>query len=650
CLSEVMDLAGLEEILRKLRSGEIRATPRELREPSAAARSILAAHPYSFLDPAPLEERRARAATYSGHLAPAELRQLSCADPEAVRRVQDEAWPDPEDPDQMEDALLLLGFLTRREVREGRPEHLGGAGQRLARCWKELLQKLAKAGRAAAFRPQPNESDFLWISPAWFAHWNALFPQGEIVLGEKTPRPDTPSLEPDFALREILRGRLQGLGPVSATVLGHPLALSADRLLPALSALEAEGFLFRGRWLSGEDEEQWCSRGLLARIHRYGQERYRRSIRPASASDFLRFLLHWLKLAPEERMAGPESLVPILTLLEGVSAPPETWEQELLPARIEGYDPAWLERVCLDGRFFWHRLRRPHEEGRTARLTASSSVAILPRGSLPLWMAREASARGELSHRAEAVLSYLQAHGPSFFSDIQEGCGLLRGETVEGLAELSGSGFARSDGFSGLRLFLPERERRKAQHAPAGRWSLIPSLPALGDEERAEAIARVLLRRYGIVFRALLAREEALPPWWRLLAAYRRLEARGEIRGGRFVAGFSGEQFALPEAAAALWKIREQPTPDGWISVCGADPANLIGIVTPGERLPALAGNRLLYRDGEPVAVLQSGKSRFLCPLGSHEEWEATKRLLRRADAPSAASHGMCPTSRLPSP
>ena len=631
CLSEIMDLDGLEEILRKIECGAIVATGRDLREPSPAALSILAARPYSFLDPAPLEERRARAVSYSGSRAPEELRQLSCADPDAVQRAREEAWPDPEDPDQMEDTLLLLGFLTSTEAEEGRPEPRRRSWQRPARSWEELLRKLEKSGRALAFRCRPGGKDFLWSSPAWLAHWSALFPAAETLSGERLP-PSSP-LEPEIALRELLRGRLQGLGPVSAACLGRPLDLSAERLLSPLLALEAEGFLFRGRWLAGEEEEQWCPRGLLVRIHRYGQEHLRRSVRPVSASDFLRFLLAWQRLAPEERAAGPESPLAVLPLLEGVSAPAEAWEQEILPARIDGYDPAWLERLCLDGRFLWLRLRGTREESRTARLVASSPVAILPRGRLPVWRNGDGLTQKPLSHRAAAVFAYLESHGPSFLSDIQEGSGLLRTETTEGLAELAGSGLVRSDGFSGLRLFLPERERRKDRGVPAGRWSLTPSLPPLGKEERAEAVGRVLLRRYGVVFRKLLEREEHLPPWWQLLGVFRRLEARGEIRGGRFVAGFSGEQFALPEAVASLWKLREQPKSGGWVSVCGADPANLVGIVTPGERIPALAGNRLLYRDGEPIAVLLSGKSRFFRPLDPREEWEATKRLLRRADA-----------------
>ncbi|MGD9896790.1 MAG: DEAD/DEAH box helicase [Candidatus Methylacidiphilaceae bacterium] len=633
CLSEAMDLAGLEEILRRLQTGEVAATVRNLREPSAAACAILAAHPFSFLDPAPLEERRARALTHSRHLDPSELRQLSFADPAAVRRVREEAWPDPEDPDQMEDALLFLGFVTSREAREGRPEPLSGSSLRAARSWEGLLQNLAKSGRAVELRLRPGAGELLWTSPAWLGHWKALFPQGEILSEGESSLPESASLEAEIALRELLRGRLQGLGPVSASVLGSPLELPAERLLPALCALEAEGFLFRGSWIAGEEEEQWCARGLLARMHRYGQESLRRSVRPVAATDFLRFLLSWQRLAPEERAGGPESLDPILSLLEGISAPPETWEQELLPARIDGYDPAWLERACLDGRFFWHRLRRPREEDRTVRLVASSPIAILPRGRLPLWASGPPPPSCRLSHRAAAVRSYLRSHGPSFFSDIQEGCGLLREETAEALAELAGNGLARSDGFSGLRLFLSQRERRRGQPIPAGRWTLIPSPPSLGAEERAEAIGRVLLRRYGVVFRRLLIREEALPPWWQLLGVYRRLEARGEIRGGRFVAGFSGEQFALPEAAASLWKIRERPGSGEWVSVCGADPANLAGILTPGERIPALPGNRLLYRDGELIAVLLAGKSHFLRPLDPREEWEAAKRLLRRADA-----------------
>jgi ATP-dependent Lhr-like helicase len=379
---------------------------------------------------------------------------------------------------------------------------------------------------------------------------------------------------------------------------------------------------------------------LLARIHRATLNRLRREIEPVAAADFLRFLIRWQGLEPGERASGPASLERVIDMLEGFEASATAWEGDLLPARVGDYDPAWLDQLCLSGKFTWARLTAP--PGRTSGPVRTTPIALVRRGAFRLW--GDIPGRGPLDEEAlgapaRTVLAHLRERGASFFGDLLAESGLLPAQVEEALAELVAAGRISADGFTGLRaLLVPAARKARRQRLPfriedAGRWSLLPRRPTLtGDTAAAdlEALAHALLRRYGVVFRKLLEREGPLPPWRDLLRIYHRLEARGTIRGGRFVEGFSGEQFALPEAVTTLREVRREKPRGGWISVSGADPLNLVGILTHDAKVPSLSGNRVLYRDGVPVAVQVGGEMQTLCELGQDVAWEAKKALSRR--------------------
>ena len=409
----------------------------------------------------------------------------------------------------------------------------------------------------------------------------------------------------------------------------------------------------RGRFLPGVNDEQWCDRRLLARVHHYTIRRLRSEIDPVAARDFLRFLFAWQHVAEETRLEGPDALPAVLASLEGFEAPARAWETEILPARLKGYEPSWLDAQCLAGRTAWARLTPPPgANGRRApgrrrserRRSLSSIVAGLRFG----WRSRRRATRLSPSRRAESVLDCLAARGALFFDELAEAAHLLRPQVEEALGELVALGLVTSDSFAGLRaLLVPSGQRkplagarRRGRVLPfdiesGGRWAMIRRAQPNGGagEARDAAIehaARTLLSRYGVVFWRLLAQEPGwLPPWRDLLRVYRRLEARGEIRGGRFVAGFSGEQFALPDAVGLMREIRRRPAAGQWVSLSGADPLNLIGILTPGQRLSALTANRVVYRDGLPIAALCGGKAQFLADLETADQWEAEKRLVR---------------------
>jgi len=462
------------------------------------------------------------------------------------------------------------------------------------------------------------------------------------------------------ALIEIVRGRLEGLGPTTSAAIAGSLALPVSSIDAALAALQAEGFAMRGQFTPGAiAESEWCERRLLARIHHYTVKRLRAEIEPVEARDFLRFLFEWQRVTPEGRMEGPDAVGAVLAQLEGFEAPASAWETEILPTRITEYEPSWLDEQCLAGRFIWTRLaRRKSDSERSAAPVRGTPIVLLARRNTRVWSSLmdnvDSTSR---SPRAQLVEDYIKAHGASFFDEIADGAGLLPSQAEEALAELVASGVVNSDSFGGLRALLIPADRRKPSGGArrrrrislfgmdaAGRWALVRRQPAIGqevdttrpieqlrDEESIEHVARTLLRRWGVVFWRLLAREaDWLPPWRDLLMCYRRLEARGEIRGGRFVAGFTGEQYAAPEAIGLLRDTRRKPHSQKHVSLSGADPLNLVGILTPGQRVPSLSGNRLLYRDGIPIAVFAGGEVRFLENLEPKEQWEAQNLLLRR--------------------
>ena len=407
--------------------------------------------------------------------------------------------------------------------------------------------------------------------------------------------------------------------------------------------LESEGFVLRGQFTSDAADTEWCERRLLARIHRYTIRTLRAEIEPVSSADFMRFLLDWQGVTREPRGEGVEALAAVVEQLQGFELPAAAWEADVLASRLNDYDPNWLDSLCLSGRALWARLTPA--KGATAAPVRATPIALLSRKDWALWQALSDSSRSELelSHAATALAEYLRTHGASFFDDMVSGSGLLRAQAETGLGELVAAGLVNSDSFSGLRaLLLPsDRKRRLATRRrrialfgleDAGRWSLIrrAAPTASSESEDIERIAEHLLRRYGVVFRRLLTREaDWLPPWHALLRAYRRLEAQGHIRGGRFVAGMSGEQFALPDAVGALRATRRKPPDEKLVSLSAADPLNLCGILTPGPRVPALAGNRVLLRDGVPLAVLAGGQTDFLATLEPAAEWAARNALLQ---------------------
>jgi ATP-dependent helicase Lhr and Lhr-like helicase len=651
CLTEAMDIDGLERLLARIEQGDIRVVARDLTEPSPLALEVLSARPYAYLDDAPLEERRTQAVMNRRWLAPEAAAELGRLDPEAIARVQQEAWPDAANADELHDALLWLGVLSEAEAD-------AGPG------WRDWLAELAHDRRVA--RLQTSNAKF-WITAERLPQVQALWPDARLDPAIAAPEEYAERIwSHEEALVELVRGRLEGQGPVTQTALVDSFGLPATEIAAALAALEVEGFAFRGRFLP-VDEDQWCERRLLARIHRYTIKRLRAEIEPVAARDFLRFLLTWQRVADDARMEGPEAIEPVVEQLEGFAAPAAAWESEILPARLAGYEPEWLDDRCLAGRVTWRRLapRNGYANGgdRRAAPVRSTPIALLARRNAQYWSGRSPADEIPLSPRAQMVADAIRAHGASFFDELIGATGLLPSQLEEALAEVVALGVVNSDSFAGLRaLLVPSGERRPGPNGrrrrrtvkfgmeDAGRWALarpgrVSPDPTRADPEAVEHIARTLLARYGVVFWRLIEREaDWVPPWRDLLRAYRRLEARGDIRGGRFVAGFSGEQFALPEAIGMLREARRKQPSGALVSLSGADPLNLVGILTPGARLPALTGNRLLYRDGIPIATLAAGEVRFLETLDGPAEWEAHKALLRRTAprrpmAEAAAEH-----------
>jgi ATP-dependent Lhr-like helicase len=554
CLQEAMDFEGFLRVLQKIEDGSINCLARDTPEPSPLSHEILNANPYAYLDDAPLEERRARAVQVRRSLDVGN--DIGALDLSAIEEVRSETWPDVRDVHELHDALLTLGAVADGEMLPG---------------WAEWMDELATARRVERVGER-------WVAAERAADIRAIYDGGDPIV--------------------LVRDRLQVCGPTTPAGLAQVLGLPADAVESSILRLEAEGLVLRGRFTPGlaAGTTEWCERHALARIHRRTLSRLRREIEPVSAADLMRFLFKWQHVASGAQLHGRVGLREIVQQLQGFELPAAAWERAVLPARMGKYDPSWLDALCLSGEVAWGRLA----VRKSTTTTRVAPIALVLREDLP-WLLEAHAELPELSHAARAVHDHLAQRGASFFNEILAGAGRLRAEVENGLAECIAAGLVTSDGFSGLRAIIGgvrrgERHPVGARNA-SGRFALLRS-PAPPPEDAVERAARQFLRRWGVVCRDILARETRAPAWRDLAVVYRRMEARGEIRGGRFLAGTVGEHFALPEAVDTLRAVRRTEKRSERIVIGAADPLNLAGIIGGGSRIPPASTDPLTYIDG----------------------------------------------------
>ena len=642
CLTEAMDINGLVALLRRIEEGAIERIGLDLPEPSPLAHEILNAKPYAFLDNAPLEERRTQAVytrRATDNLAAGGLGNL---DPAAIRRVCEEAWPSATNADELHEAMLLLCALTEDEAKR-----LAGSSS----GWLESLAAERRVGKLGSARP-------FWVAAERLPMVQAAFPGTAIEPAILPPAPEAArSWDRADAIRELVRGRVEAVGPVTAQGLSELFVLPLSEIQSALMALEGEGFVLRGRFNPGATETEWCDRRLLARIHRLTINKLRAEIQPVSIADFQRFLLGWQRVAPEHRATGVDGAGAVLELLDGCELAAAAWEPEVLALRVKDYSPAFLDQLCFSGQIGWGRLTPPgSRSGRPTVPVRSSPISLFARENLRHWLTLSGPpVVAEPSADAQRIVEAFAGRGALFFGEIVRATGLLPSRVEQALAELAAQGCVTADGFEGLRaLLLPDEKRapfgtaqRRRHHKSVssvesgGRWSLLHAAiradseaveeTRAGRDEAVEAFARVLLRRYGVVTRRIADKESLRVSWYELLRVFRRLEARGEIRGGYFVAGLSGEQFAPPEAIASLRSVRKT-APDGeLVAISAADPLNLVGILTAEPRVAAITVHRILLRDGEPIAALKAGEITRINGHGIPEGTEVVERTIEQA-------------------
>lgn len=648
CLTEAMDLDGLVNVLRRIESKEIRCIAIDTPMPSPFCHEILNANPYAYLDDAPLEERRARAVEMRRSLPPDLAGRLGALDPQAIAEVVAEAWPVVRDPDELHDALLTLIWVP----------------EATAVAWAVYLPALIAAGRATVVQVRGSGFEVRgWVGAERIGLARAVFQ--DMRCDPAISSREESTVERDGAVLAVVQGWMESTGPTTADELAQKLYLSLEDVNAALLKLESQGQVlhgqFRGKGVAGvkggsettetlthtpypipqASQVEWCDRRLLTRIHRLTIGTLRREVEPVTAAQFMTFLFRWQHAVPGARLHGEAGLQEIIRQLAGFEAAASSWERHLLSLRVAKYEPDWLDRLCLGGSVMWGRLSpHPRLEGaigpdppnRPNRIvpTSVAPISVFPRDDAAWLMAtgeegKDAGldGRSALSAVAQDLLQHLLAQGASFFADLVRGSGHLPAEVEGGLWELTAVGLVTADGFDNLRALLDPRRRRaggreqsRRPRSAGGRWSLlrpmaqIPVSQEHGHTSPMEQLARQLLRRYGVVFRDVLVRESLNSGWRDLLVQYRRMELRGEIRGGRFVAGFTGEQFALPEALESLRALRRagtEPSAGQDMKVSAADPLNLAGIILPGPRVPAVPTNYLLFRNG---ILVRSGSVR----------------------------------------
>ena len=612
-LTEAMDVEGLERVLRDIGGGRIRCIAVDTPVPSQFSHEILNANPYAYLDDAPLEERRARAVEMRRVLPEAVLSEVGRLDPAAIEEVCADAWPDVRDAEELHDALLTLVALpVRAEVGAGK----GRLRARLRECvpeWGEYFERLVAERRAGCARV----GDYTyWVAAERVKAFGQVFP----LAGFDVPLPEVESaaVSREEAVLALVTGWMAHVGPVTAGELAGVLGLPGADIEKAQLRLEASGTVLRGRFAGSGDEIEWCDRRLLARIHRLTLGTLRKQVASVTPAQFMNWLLRWQHVALGSQVLGERGTLEIVQQMQGFEASANAWERQILARRVADYDPKVLDQLCLTGAVGWGRLS-PHPA--TLEYMGTDRRRVVPTSVAPMtffvredadWMIPQREAGDEemrgLSPEACEVVGFLRQRGASFFAEIVRGTGKLKSEVETALWELVAAGLLTADGFDNLRALIDPKRRAgqgsgrgaRPRHS-AGRWSLLYSGEAVERTRALEATCWMLLRRYGIVFREVLTRETILPKWREVLMTLRRLEDRGEVRGGRFVSGFLGEQFALPVAVEFLRAQRNAPPSGEIITVSAADPLNLVGIIVPGERVPANSGRLAGYRDGVAV-------------------------------------------------
>ena len=610
CLHEAMDLEGLKQLLERIGTGEIKTVAIDTPEPSPFSHEILNANPYAYLDDAPLEERRARAVQMRRTIGP-DADGVGALDPAAIAQVAAESWPTARDAEELHDALLTL--VVEPPVS----------------AWEPFFRTLRESGRATVL--SAGGANF-WVAAERLKSARLLYPDAAIApeIGDYDR---TAPADQESAATETLRGWLESTGPQTQSGLVRRFALPESVMESALLRLEAEGQILRGRFTASASiqgtEIEWCNRRILARIHRLTLGRLRREIEPVSSRDFMRFLYQWQHLKQGSQLHGLDGALHIIKQLQGYEISAAAWEHDVLRRRVGKYEPDLLDQLCISGEVVWGRLsphpafddqdRATNGTARRVRPTRSAPVALFLREDAA-WLLEAAARRSAgasssgrapeqrqvLSDAARQVLESLSRRGASFLADVVKDTHQLTSVVEDALWELAAAGLVTADGFENLRALIDPKRRlatarhhdRRARFVP-GRWALLSVVaPPIADDARVadslptatlEAIARQLLLRWGVVFRDLVARETITPPWRDLLVTFRRMEAQGEIRGGRFVSGFVGEQFARAEAVELLREIRRDQNVGASPHVAAADPLNLGGIITPGQRVSPLS-------------------------------------------------------------
>ena len=635
CTKELMDLDGFESLLDKIERGRISVVCRDLSEPSPLAQEVLTAKPYAFLDDAPAEERRTLAVQSRRYLNSSDVTEYDMLDKEVIERLCEQAWPDPTNMEEMHDTLVSLGYMNSSEAVSQTESHLCQFSEKL---WQSFFEQLVADKRATRLTTRSGYE--LWVAAERLDEMKLVHPNCEI-----TPQIESASIvsksvvDSSDALVSLIRGRMELVGPATTSRIAQSIDLPVATVEMALVRLESEGSVMKGNFMGNSEQSEWCERHFLSRIHKTTISGLRNQIKPINTAEYIRYLTQWLRLDHDSMGEGPDALGHVLEKMEGYEATAGVWESELLPARIFGYTPELLDFLGASGSIVWTRLSVPqssksNSDEQRKPIRYGSSIRSIPltflrRSYLKNWnvlTGNRNQGTPVFSGFARQIQEALQEHGPMFYSEILEEIRQMPEHLEEGLVELFATGIATCDHYGGVRALLTPREERRHQarfkHSyssgvqNSGRWSLLvgtTTKPAVKttQTEANQYAAAVLLRRYGVVFRALLAKEgRYFPAWSDLRTIYRKMEDRGEIRGGRFVSNVVGEQFALPEAVDILRSVRKQK-PDGKsLTIHASDPLNMTGILDSGPRVSAHTTTYLVYRDGQLITVAGSGGSR----------------------------------------